>query len=288
MDDVVVVGSVNADLVVRVERWPGPGETVLGSDYTLHPGGKGANQAVAAARLGGRVALVGRVGDDAHGRFLRDALDAEGVRFAAPPGVSGASGVAFITVGPGGENGIVVAPGANARLTPDDVVAARDVVAGAAVVALQLEVPVATVLAAARLARRAVLNLAPAAGVPDELLALADPLVVNEHEARHLLGGPAEAGGLLARGARSVVLTLGGDGAVVADASGEVRVPAPRVDVRDTTGAGDAFTGALCLRLARGDALAAAARFAVRVGAAAVRADGAQGSYPRSGDALPA
>jgi ribokinase len=288
---VLVVGSVNADLVVSVARRPAAGETVLGSDLATFPGGKGANQAVAAARLGARVALVGRVGGDSFGGFLREALDREGVAYGQLRTVPGPSGVALITVGPDGDNSIIVAPGANALLTPEDVAAARPAFEAAAVVSAQLEVPIEAVAAAAALAAgtgaRFILNLSPPREVPGALLAAADPLVVNEHEAAFLLGpgtgrpgAAAQAAALLARGARSVVITLGADGAYAADAAGGARVPSPRVPVVDTTGAGDAFTGALAWRLSAGDGLAAAAAFAARVGAAAVTARGAQGSYP--------
>ncbi|TDD87801.1 hypothetical protein E1293_07255 [Actinomadura darangshiensis] len=146
MHDVVVVGSVNADLVVGVERRPGPGETVLGSDLATHPGGKGANQAVAAARLGGRAGIVGRVGDDGHGGLLRDALAADGVDLAHLVTTPEApTGVALITVGPDGDNSIIVSPGANARLGPDDVERARTMISGASVVSFQLEVPLPAV-----------------------------------------------------------------------------------------------------------------------------------------------
>ncbi|HEY8482942.1 MAG TPA: ribokinase [Spirillospora sp.] len=296
--DVVVVGSVNADLVVGVDRRPAPGETVLGSDLATHPGGKGANQAVAAARLGGRVGIVGRVGDDGHGELLRAALAADGVDLAhltvteATP-----SGVVLITVGPDGDNSIVVSPGANARLGPADIAGARDMITGAAVVSFQLEVPLPAVEAAARAAAeaggRVVLNLSPPAPVPEDLLALCDPLVVNEHEAAFLLGGDGGAGrpeklaeALVRSGPRSAVVTLGAEGVVVADGDGTASLPSPKAEAVDTTGAGDAFTAALCLRLARGDALRDAARYATRVGAAAVRKRGAQSSYPTP-DELP-
>ncbi|MFD0684825.1 ribokinase [Actinomadura fibrosa] len=295
--DVVVVGSVNADLVVGVDRRPGPGETVLGSDLATHPGGKGANQAVAAARLGGRVGILGRVGDDGHGALLRTALGEAGVDLGHLLTTPGPSGVALITVGPDGDNSIIVSPGANARLTPADVAAAREMIAAASVVSFQLEVPLDAVLAAARAAAdaggRVVLNLSPPAPVPDDLLALCDPLVVNEHEAAFLLGErstddpEAMAGALLGRGVRSAVVTLGAAGALVAGLAGTTAVPSPKVEAVDTTGAGDAFTAALCLRLARGDTLEDAARHAVRVGAAAVRSPGAQSSYPAAGDDLP-
>jgi ribokinase len=282
--DLVVVGSVNVDLVVRVDRRPGPGETVLGSDLSTYPGGKGANQAVAAARLGARVSLLGRIGSDAHGRLLRESLERDGVELRHLHETSVPSGVAMISVGPKGDNSIIVSPGANARLSEQDVEDANDLVSSAPVVSLQLETPLPTVLAAARAARRVVFNLSPAAPVPDELLSVCDPLVVNEHEAAMVLGTPGlpaqQAKALLSLGPRSVVITLGADGAVAADPGGITSVPSPQVDALDTTGAGDAFTGALAWRLAVGDTLADATAFAVKVGAATVRRSGAQSSYP--------
>ncbi|MFE0043447.1 ribokinase [Streptomyces albireticuli] len=309
--DVLVVGSANADLTVRVDRRPGAGETVLGTDLVESAGGKGANQAAAAARLGARTALLARVGDDAFGELLLEGQRAAGADVRHVRVEKGArTGTALIVVGPDGDNTIVVSPGANARLSPADVTGAREVVAASAVVSLQLEVPPETVRAAVGVARetgtRVVLNPSPApAELEPELLAAADPLVVNEHEARQLSGlaggGPEEwARALRGRGARSVVVTLGGDGALVLDAGPgagrtaapgvepgagpaadeAVRVPGVRVRAVDTTGAGDAFTGALATRLARGASLAGAARYAVRVGAASVTRPGAQPSYP--------
>ncbi|MFE0375759.1 ribokinase [Streptomyces inhibens] len=292
MYDVLVVGSANADLMVRVERRPGAGETVRGTDLVESAGGKGANQAAAAARIGGRTALLARVGGDAYGELLLGAQREAGTDV-TPVIVDGAArtGTAMIIVDPDGDNSIVVSPGANAALTPQDVAAAKDVIAASSVVSLQLEIPMESVRAAAAAAEQAgtrvVLNPSPApeAALAPELLAVADPLVVNEHEARELSGRadgtPAEwAQALRDQGARSVVVTLGGDGALVLDASGVSEVPGVRVKAVDTTGAGDAFTGALATRLARGDALPEAARFAVRVGAAAVTKPGAQPSYP--------
>ncbi|WP_199041156.1 ribokinase [Glycomyces salinus] len=287
---VAVVGSANADLVVRVERHPEVGETVHGSDIVVHPGGKGANQAVAAARLGADVAFVGRVGSDPYGEFLGDALRRDGVDLAGLRRSDGASGAALIAVGPDGDNTIVVSPGANGRVGPGDVAAAGAIIADAAVVSLQLEIPLPAVLAAARAARRLVFNPSPPGPVPDELLALCDPLVVNEHEAARLLGRAMPrsmeeaAAALLARGPRSAIVTLGADGAIAAEAGSTRHLPSPKVDPVDTTGAGDAFTGALAWRLAEGDALADAAAFATRVGAFAVTREGAQDSYPRMED----
>ncbi|WP_406475937.1 ribokinase [Streptomyces platensis] len=292
MYDVLVVGSANADLTVRVDRRPGAGETVLGTDLVESAGGKGANQAAAAARIGGRTALLARVGGDAYGELLLGAQRSAGTDV-TPVIVdeTARTGTAMIIVDPDGDNSIVVSPGANAALTPRDVAAAKDTIAASAVVSLQLEIPMESVRAAAEAAEQAgsrvVLNPSPAPteALAPELLSVADPLVVNEHEARQLSGltdgTPAQwAQALRDRGARSVVVTLGGDGALVLDASGAENVPGVRVKAVDTTGAGDAFTGALATRLARGDTLPGAARFAVRVGAAAVTKPGAQPSYP--------
>ncbi|MFF5727837.1 ribokinase [[Kitasatospora] papulosa] len=289
--DLLVVGSANADLVVGVERRPGPGETVLGTDLVVHPGGKGANQAVAAARLGARTALLARVGDDAHGRLLRASQQEAGVDTAGVLVGGAPTGVALITVDPSGDNSIVVSPGANARLTPDDVRAAGPLFASARVVSVQLEIPLDTVAETARAlgpGTRLVLNPSPPAPLPGEVLAACDPLVVNEHEARYILGDGAGdtpeawARGLTALGPRSVVITLGAEGALVSDsrAGDPVRVPSPRVAALDTTGAGDAFTAALAWRLGLGEELTEAAAFAVRVGAAAVTKEGAQASFP--------
>ncbi|NED89976.1 ribokinase [Streptomyces sp. SID11233] len=289
--DLLVVGSANADLVIGVDRRPAAGETVLGSDLAVHPGGKGANQAVAAARLGARTALLARVGDDAHGRLLLESqrsagVDTTGVLVGGAP-----TGVALITVDPTGDNSIVVSPGANARLTPADIRAAGPLLSAARVVSVQLEIPLDTVVETARVlpaGTRLVLNPSPPAPLPAEVLAACDPLVVNEHEARFILGQDAGttpeswARALTALGPRSVVITLGAGGALAADTrTGEyVRVPSPEVDAVDTTGAGDAFTAALAWRLGLGEELPVATALAVRVGAAAVTRQGAQASFP--------
>ncbi|MCX5283443.1 ribokinase [Streptomyces sp. NBC_00198] len=288
--DLLVVGSANADLVVRVERRPAAGETVLGSDLVVHPGGKGANQAVAAARLGARTALLARVGDDGHGRLLLDAQRAAGVDTVGVLVGGAPTGVALITVDPSGDNSIVVSPGANGRLAPEDVRAAGSLFHAARVVSAQLEIPLETVVEVVRsLAEggRLVLNPSPPRPLPSEVLAACDPLIVNEHEARVIAGddlgdSPEDwATALLALGPRSVVITLGAAGALVAERAGaRVRVPSVRVAAVDTTGAGDAFTAALAWRLGRGESLPEAAGYAARVGAAAVTRAGAQESFP--------
>jgi ribokinase len=273
-DTIVIVGSLNADLVVRTERFPRPGETLHGSDLAILPGGKSANQAVAAGRLGGTVRMIGAVGDDGNGALLRDSVAAAGADTTHVTVRQGtATGTAVITVDARGENTIVISGGANATLTPDDVPA--DAFAGAAVLGLCLEVAIDVVLAAARAAHDAgvtvLTNLSPFGDVPRELLDLTDVLLVNEHEAA-LLGDHGVA--------RSIV-TRGGDGSVVHDgAAAPVEVPAVPVQAVDTTGCGDAFMGAVALRLAAGDSLVDAARFAAGVGAYAATGAGAQASYP--------
>ncbi|GAB4567674.1 MAG: ribokinase [Anaerolineae bacterium] len=291
---VVVVGSSNTDMIVQADRLPRPGETVLGGDLVMAAGGKGANQAVAAARLGAQVAFVARVGNDMFGaeaieRFRREGLDVSHVvRDPEAP-----SGVALIVVEPGGQNIIAVAPGANARLSPDDVAAAREVFVGAGVVLLQLEVPVETVLAAAQAGRQAgarvILNPAPAPSgpLPDEIWASVDIVTPNETEAAALTGADAPedaARALLARGVGIVIVTLGAEGALVATRDGMQRMPGFPVQAVDATAAGDAFNGALAVALARGDDLDVAVRYAHAVAAISVTRLGAQPSLPTAAE----
>lgn len=286
---IVVVGSLNQDLVVPVARFPAPGETVLGGDYARHPGGKGANQAVAAARAGGRVAMVGRVGEDAFGHALRAALRAAGVDDGGVRTTpERTTGVAFITVDATAQNTIVVASGANAALTPDDL--DPHAFRGASVLLLQLEVPLATVLAAARAGRaagaRVVLNLAPARPLGPDELADVDVLVVNETEAALLTGldgaavahDPAAALQALTDLVPAAVVTLGADGAAWRADGVAGRVPGHRVAAIDTTAAGDAFVGALAVRLGAGAELAEAVAYANAAGALATTRAGAQTS----------
>ncbi|MEU4801521.1 ribokinase [Actinosynnema sp. NPDC023587] len=276
---VLVLGSANADLVVPVPRRPGGGETVLGGDTSVLPGGKGANTAAAAGRLGCEVALVGAVGPDQYGELLVRSLGAAGVRTDLVRTSDRPTGLAYITVTPDGENSIVVAPGANSDVSESDVDALSwD---GVTVLVCSLEVPLATVVhgiaVAASRGVRPVLNLSPVTGVPPATLALLDPLIVNEHEALELADSFE---GLLDLGPRSVVVTLGARGAAVVTSEGVVEVPAPAVTPVDTTGAGDAFAGALAAGLAAGEPLVDAARYAARVAATSVTKPGAQPSYP--------
>ncbi len=295
---VVVVGSVNADLHLRLERHPLPGETLLASGGTFSPGGKGANQAYACALAGAPTVLLGAVGaDEARHAALR-LLGRGGVDISRLLTLDGEpTGLAVVTVDARGENTVVVVPGANSLVTPAQVEGWASLISAARVLVLQGEIPAESSAEAADLAvGRVVFNLAPAITVPAALLLRADPLVVNEHEgeaALRLLGGatltdPGEIlAGLLARGVPSVVMTLGAAGALVGDASGVVAVPSPRVTPVDTVGAGDAFVGALAARLDTGDGLTTAAQFAVRFAAYTVQFDGAQSSYPLPGAQLP-
>lgn len=296
---VTVVGSINVDQVVRVDRHPVPGETLLGRSLSLLPGGKGANQAVAAARLGADVSMVGAVGADAAAALAMTLLQDAGVDLQAVTTVPGPTGLAVISVANDGENTIVVIPGANGSVGADAVRAEAQRVAEASVVVLQGEIPAAGIAAATQLATgRVLLNLAPVVKIDAAIIRSANPLVVNEHEGALVLaqlvpGGvtPTRDDELVAalreQGIPSVVLTRGSLGAICSDDAGTFTVPAPRVNAVDTTGAGDAFVGALSARLAAGDSLHDSSTFAARVGAFAVQVNGAQSSYPRTSDALP-
>jgi len=285
---VVIVGSLNADLFVEVAALPRPGETVRGSDLTVRPGGKGANQAAAAGLLGADVTMIGAVGADDHGRLLLASAESAGVRTARIRSLDVATGTAVITVDGAGENTIIISAGANARLSADDARAGIDHRTG--VVGLCLEIEAETVAAAVARAREVgatvVLNLSPYRRVEPEVLAGVDVLLVNEIELEQLVGGfdeLTEALGRLAEvGVGRTVVTLGDAGAAILDAAAgtSLRVASPRVEVVDTTGCGDAFAGALISRLAAGDELADAVATAVRVGAYAATGKGAQPSYP--------
>lgn len=285
---VVVVGSINVDHIVTAPRFPRPGETVLGTAVTSSVGGKGANQAVAASLAGATVEMVASTGDDANGATARDRLVARGVRTTHVAVVGGEpTGTAWITVAEE-DNTIIVVSGANA-LWPDGPLPTA--VRTAAVVLSQLEIPIAVVRAAAQQTQGSfVLNAAPAAALPADLLKHCDVLVVNEHELAVVADvdrvNDADAitrahAGLRDRGVGAVVTTRGAAGVVVTDTNGVTTIlDAVRSDVVDTTGAGDAFAGVLAARLANGEPLVQACRWGVVAGALAVRGIGAQDSYP--------
>lgn len=296
---IVVVGSANTDMVVRVPTLPRPGETVIGGTFFTAGGGKGANQAVAAARAGGSVELIACLGDDALGDETLAALAADGIAVHGVRRMSGTrSGVALILVDERGENSIAVAPGANALLAPEQVASCVEHLSASDVLLTQLETPLESVLAAARAAShvgaRVILNPAPARELPDELLRLVSVLTPNESEAARLSGvsideehGLADAAtALLARGVGAVVITLGAAGAYVATAELRQIIAAFRVEARDTTGAGDVFNGALAVALAEQMPLRDAVRFANAAAASSVTRDGAQPAAPRRAEIL--
>lgn len=297
---VVVVGSINVDYLARVDRLPTPGETVAGQDAHVVPGGKGANQAVAAALLGADVALVGSVGHDTNAALALQLLREAGVDVSSVGALGAPTGTAFVTVDAGGENTIVVIPGANAGTDKDVILRHRDAIANAGILVVQGEIPGSGTEAAVALATgRVVLNLAPVVALGLETIKAADPLVVNEHEAALVLqqlnpGLPVPTdhtdlvSALAAAGPRSVILTRGALGALFTEDGRIEAVPAPKVDAIDTTGAGDAFVGALAAGLAAGKNTRDAVEFASRVGAYSVQRSGTQASYPTAADALPA
>lgn len=295
MARIAVVGSLNMDLVAQVATLPAVGETVGEARFATFPGGKGANQAVAAARLGAEVAMIGRVGDDAYGAALRQGLIRDGVATAhIGTDPTRASGVALIAVDAKGANTIIVAPGANAALSPADVDGARDVIAAADVLLMQFETPIDASIRAAEIARAAgvttLLNPAPARSVPAALAALVDWIVPNETEAalvlRHPMAAiaddPADAAIALRRetGVANIIITLGGNGALLATPEITLCLPAPTVAVVDTVAAGDAFIAGFAVALAEGRALEGALRMALAAGSLACAKAGAQDALP--------
>ncbi|MDQ6657670.1 MAG: ribokinase [Actinomycetota bacterium] len=290
---VLVVGSLNEDLRLRTPMVPAAGETVLGGPHDWGLGGKGSNQAIAAARYGATVAMIGRLGDDAGGKKIRLAFQEEGIDTALlGTSTEAATGLALIVLEPSGENRIIVSSGANLQLTVADVTAAGERVAGADVVLAQLEIPLEVVQAAFDGARgTTVLNAAPARELPAELLAATNVLVVNEVELAMIAGlagarGVADVPAIVdacraIAGPATVIVTRGAAGFVVVDATGPTEVPAPKVDAIDTTGAGDCFCGVLAAALAEGTEMHEAAKIAVRAASLAATRLGAAEGMPR-------
>lgn len=290
---IVVVGSLNMDLVMRTPRVPVGGETLNGHEFSTLPGGKGANQAVACARLGSRVRMIGQVGDDGFGKTLRDGLAADGIDVSGVRTTSAAgTGVAMILVEDIGQNRIVLAAGANGALTPADIDAQASVIEGAALLVVQLEVPLPVVQQAIAIAHRAgvavLLNPGPAAPLPEAIWPQIDILVPNESEAALLAGIPvsdAASAGAAAkifrqRGVDCVLVTLGAQGVAVIDAAGERHLPAQVVKAVDTTAAGDTFIGGLAAGLVEGMSVDAAAALGQSASALCVTRHGAQPSIP--------
>ncbi len=299
MHDIVVVGSLNMDLVVRTARMPNPGETISGEEFHLIPGGKGANQAVACARLGASTAMVGRVGRDAFGPELVHSLESSQVDVSHIQALEGFStGTATILVNDRGENRIIVVPGANAGWQPADIVAVEALIQEAKAVVMQFEIPLETILQVSAIAHRGgvkvVLNPAPARPIPPELYANLDVLIVNEIEAGLLSGlevkslDEAFAAGeaLLARGVETVCLTLGERGAILVTSRERLQAPAIPVTVVDTTAAGDSFVGGFVASLVEGASMETALRVAVCSGCLAVTRLGAQPSIPNKRQVL--
>lgn len=288
MKPIVVVGSLNMDLMVTVPRHPKPGETILGDNYANYPGGKGANQSVAAARAGGKVQMVGLVGDDAFGAQLQANLETFGVDISQVSVVPGSSGIALITVDSQGENTIVVSPEANSLLLPNRI--SLEVLTDAKLILMQLEIPLETVEFVTETAATAgipvLLNAAPGQLLPDHLLQGVRYLIVNETEAAQLSGVTIQsqdealvaAEKLRQRGVQKVIITVGNQGVIWSSSESKGRLPAHTVEVVDTTAAGDAFCGGFAACLARGMPLEAALKFANAAGAIAVTRQGAQPS----------
>ncbi|WP_130863047.1 ribokinase [Bacilliculturomica massiliensis] len=290
---IAVVGSLNMDLVVSTPNIPRPGETVMGRDFKQVPGGKGGNQAAAAAKLGGDVKMIGCVGEDDMGRVLKASLERDGVDVRTVREVSGTStGIAAIAVGDSGDNSITVAPGANYSLTAGDIEASRGLIAEADVLLTQLEIPMQAVEKALRFAKEAgnmtILNPAPASALSVEIMKCTDILTPNETELEILSGCPAdteenirEAGRkLIFAGVGELIVTLGGSGCMHITRDGARHYPAYEVTAVDTTAAGDSFNGALAVCLDRGMSVEDAIAFAMKVGAMTVTKEGAQTSLP--------
>ena len=290
---ILVVGSSNTDMVIKAGHLPRPGETILGGTFLMNPGGKGANQAVAAARLGGQITFICKTGNDIFGNeakqlFEKEGIDASFVFFDSEH----PSGVALITVDDKGENCIVVASGANAHLTPDDLSTAHEAIENAGIILMQLEIPIETVKYVADVARKSgkklILNPAPAQPLDPDLLQLLDLITPNETEAEMITGIKITdddtlydcARAIFEMGVQMVIITLGAKGAFIYNDDIQILVPSIEVDAVDTTAAGDVFNGALAVAISEGRDLPEAVRFANRAAAISVTRIGAQASAP--------
>ena len=286
---ILVIGSSNTDMTVKSEKMPAPGETVLGGEFIMGPGGKGANQAVAARRLGGDVCFICKVGRDIFGDNAVAGYDREGIDTSHVLRSDKASGVALILVDKNAENSISVAPGANNDLTPEDIDSVADVIKASDYLILQLEIPVESVLRAAQIAHEAgvyvILNPAPACPLPAELFSYLSLITPNAGEVELMTGVTGElddkVAALRKMGVSDVIIPLGSRGSYVAPEGREAElVPALKVNAVDTTAAGDTFCGALCVALSEGKDLAEAARFATKASSLTVQKMGAQSSIP--------
>lgn len=286
---ILVIGSSNTDMTVKSEKMPAPGETVLGGEFIMGPGGKGANQAVAARRLGGDVCFICKVGRDIFGDNAVAGYDREGIDTSHVLRSDKASGVALILVDKNAENSISVAPGANNDLTPEDIDSVADVIKASDYLILQLEIPVESVLRAAQIAHEAgvyvILNPAPACPLPAELFSYLSLITPNAGEVELMTGVTGElddkVAALRKMGVSDVIITLGSRGSYVAPSGSKAElVPALKVNAVDTTAAGDTFCGALCVALSEGKDLAEAARFATKASSLTVQKMGAQSSIP--------
>ncbi|MBM7646640.1 ribokinase [Scopulibacillus daqui] len=278
---ITVIGSINMDLVTEADRRPEAGETTLGRQFSTIPGGKGANQAVSAARLGGKVTMIGCVGEDAFGKDLLEHLEREGIITEnVEPVTQLKTGIAAITLAEG-DNSIIVVPGANNALTEDRIVQYENIIADSDAVLLQLEIPMPTVIRAAKLASKhgvkVILNPAPFQKLPDELVNDADIITPNEHEYVALM---KEYSGDPNTIKEKLVITKGGEGTVFYKQGQEVHIRGYKVNAVDTTGAGDSFNGALAVQIAKGASLEDAVRYANAVGALSVTKFGAQSGMP--------
>ena len=285
---ILVIGSSNTDMTIKAPRIPAPGETILGGEFKMGPGGKGANQAVAAARLGGDVSFVCKVGKDVFGEkslegYRKEGIDISNVIYSDKP-----SGVALIMVDDNGENCISVAPGANGDITPDDILKISDVIRNAGFVVLQLEIPVESVLAAARIAHEAgayvILNPAPACKLPAELFKYVSLATPNQTEIALMTGIENDVDAAMEKlqdmGVNDIILTLGSKGSAIWDGKKSEIIPARKVKAIDATAAGDTFCGALCVALSEGKTKREAVEFATKASALTVQKMGAQESIP--------